>query len=100
MSQRQQNEAGQTEGRCFQSYLSMTKQLKLYQSLLDITTIFFFVFDGTAVQCGHSSPLWTSPSQLCFQTLFRISNFAFIKNLIEMTNKMQLCRTIYYSFVP
>jgi hypothetical protein len=22
------------------------------------------------------------------------------KNLIEMTNKMQLCRTIYYSIVP
>ena len=25
---------------------------------------------------------------------------SFIVNIIEMTNKMQLCRTIYYSIVP
>jgi hypothetical protein len=35
--------------------------------------LFFFFFDGNAVQCRPSPFLWTSPNQLCFFT--SLSNF-------------------------
>ena len=37
--------------------------------------LFSFFFDGTTVQCGPSPLQWTSSSQLCFRSLFPVSNF-------------------------
>jgi len=44
------------------------------------------------------------PAKLCKQhdtnyPKYKDKDIGFLLNLIEMTNNMQLCRTIYYSFV-